>query len=336
MLQIHDTLKSILNSPANIVITTHQSPDGDAIGSSLGLMHFLLQMKHKVNVIVPDAYPPFLQWMPGNNTIINFSDQPNIAQKYISESTIIFCLDFNALSRIKQLGDFIQKSSSSKILIDHHRQPENFAAYSYVDINACSTSQLIYEFIASMEKIDLINKHIATCLYAGILTDTGSFRFPSTTADTLRIAAHLIECGAENALIYDSIYDNYSENRLRLLGYTLQHKMEVYKESGAALICLSNNELNQFAFTKGDTEGIVNYPLSIEGIKLSVLVLEKDGVIKLSLRSKGKFSVNDMARKHFTGGGHTNAAGAISTLSYNETIQLLKNLFKQYAEEILK
>lgn len=336
MLQIHDTLKSILNSPANIVITTHQSPDGDAIGSSLGLMHFLLQMKHKVNVIVPDAYPPFLQWMPGNNIIINFSDQPNIAQKYISESTIIFCLDFNALSRIKQLGDFIQKSSSSKILIDHHRQPENFAAYSYVDINACSTSQLIYEFIASMEKIDLINKHIATCLYAGILTDTGSFRFPSTTADTLRIAAHLIECGAENALIYDSIYDNYSENRLRLLGYTLQHKMEVYKESGAALICLSNNELNQFAFTKGDTEGIVNYPLSIEGIKLSVLVLEKDGVIKLSLRSKGKFSVNDMARKHFTGGGHTNAAGAISTLSYNETIQLLKNLFKQYAEEILK
>ncbi|NUM49477.1 MAG: bifunctional oligoribonuclease/PAP phosphatase NrnA [Flavobacteriales bacterium] len=336
MLQIHDTLKSILNSPANIVITTHQSPDGDAIGSSLGLMHFLLQMKHKVNVIVPDAYPPFLQWMPGNSTIINFSDQPDIAQKYISESAIIFCLDFNALSRIKQLGDLIQKSNSTKILIDHHRQPENFTAYSYVDINACSTSQLIYEFIASMEKIDLINKHIATCLYAGIVTDTGSFRFPSTTADTLRIAAHLIECGAENALIYESIYDNYSENRLRLLGYTLQHKMEVYKESGAALICLSNNELNQFAFTKGDTEGIVNYPLSIEGIKLSVLVLEKDGVIKLSLRSKGKFSVNDMARKHFTGGGHANAAGAISTLSYNETIQLLKNLFKQYAEEILK
>lgn len=336
MLQIHNSLKSILNSPANIVITTHQSPDGDAIGSSLGLMHFLVQLKHKVNVIVPDAYPPFLQWMPGNNSIINFSDQPDIAQKCISESSIIFCLDFNTLSRIKQLGELIQKSNATKILIDHHRQPENFATYSYVDINACSTSQLIYEFITSLGKIDLINKPIASCLYAGILTDTGSFRFPYTTADTLRIAARLIECGAENAFIYDSIYNNYSENRMRLLGYCLQHKMEIYKESGASLICLSNKELNQFAFIKGDTEGIVNYPLSIEGIKLSVLVLEKDDAIKLSLRSKGKFSVNDMARKHFTGGGHTNAAGAISSLSYNETIQLLKNLFKQYAEEILQ
>lgn len=335
MLQIHNTLKNILANSTNIVIITHPSPDGDAIGSSLGLMHFLNKLQHNTNVIIPDASPSFLHWLPGNNQIIDFSAQPGIAKNIISNSNVIFCLDFNSLSRIKNLGTIIQESSSTKVLIDHHRQPENFANYNFVDIEACSTAQLIYEFIEALEKTNLIDKNIATCIYTGILTDTGSFRFPSTTSHTLRIVANLIDSGAENAKIYDSIYDNYSENRLRLLGYTLQNKMEIYHQYGAALISLSNKELSNFSFVKGDTEGIVNYPLSIEGIKLSVLIIEKDNTIKLSLRSKGNFSVNDLARKHFTGGGHTNAAGATSDLNLENTIIKVRELFKEYYSEII-
>jgi phosphoesterase RecJ-like protein len=336
MLQIQDTLKNILNSPTNISIITHPSPDGDAIGSSLGLMHFLNKIGHVSNVIVPDAAPAFLHWLPGNSQIIDFSSQSDIAKNLISKSNLIFCLDFNALGRIKNLGEIVQESHSIKVLIDHHRQPEDFANYKFVDINACSTAQLIYEFIEALGKINLINKNIATCLYTGILTDTGSFRYPSTTSHTLRIIASLIDNGAENAKIFDLVYDNYSENRLRLLGYTLQNKMEIHHHFGAALISLSQKELNDFSFTKGDTEGIVNYPLSIKGIKLSVLIIEKDNVIKLSLRSKGNFSVNDMARKHFIGGGHINAAGAISDLNLENTILKVRELFKEYSTEIIE
>lgn len=328
-MQANPEIIRLLTTPQRIVITTHMSPDGDAIGSSLGLKHCLENAGHVCQVIIPDSAPAFLQWMPGYDSVCDFSKQPENAQTYITEAALIFCLDFNTLSRINLLGEHIARAQGIKILIDHHRDPEDFAAYNYVDITACATAQLVLTFLSAHHFQQHLDARTATCLYAGILTDSGSFRFPSTNATVMRMAAELIELGADNAAIFDAIYDNYSVNRMQLLGYALQEKMEVFSNSHAACMGLSAAELAQFKFQKGDTEGLVNYPLSIKGITVSVLVLEKDNTVKLSLRSKGNFSVNDLARKHFLGGGHLNAAGATSDLSYTDTMQKVRDILSK-------
>ncbi len=322
-------IKQIVSDSKSIVITTHKSPDGDAIGSSLALYHFFKKSNKEVTVIVPDAFPTFLNWMEGSASIIHHDTQTELAEEIISKADTIFSLDYNGLGRIGNLSNPIAESTATKIVIDHHQDPQEFADHYIVDTNCCSTCQLIYEFIADLEELDKFDKAMGECIYCGIMTDTGSFRYPSTTAKTHQIIAHLIDLGADGAKIHQEVYDTYSEQRLRLLGYALTEKMKVFPEHSAAYISLSQEELKRFSFKKGDSEGLVNYPLSIDGIKFTVLITEKEDNISLSFRSKDDFYVNKIAKEHFNGGGHIYAAGGMLELSLEEAIKKVEKVMKQ-------
>ncbi len=327
-------MKGLLTKPKNCVIVTHWSPDGDAMGSSLGLYNYLIQKKHTVQVITPNDYPSFLAWLPGNKKVIDFSLKPKPAISKIAKADLIFCLDFNSLHRIDSLGKEIEKSTAIKMIIDHHLQPEDFADYMLHTVQASSTCELVFDFIQLMGDKKYMNKAIANCLYTGMMTDTGSFRYPSTTAKTHSIIAELIKAGAENAAIHDRIYDNNSEQRLKMLGFCLAERLTVKKDSETAYFALSQTDLQRFNYKKGDTEGVVNFALSIEGIRFSAFFVERDGIIKISFRSKGKFDVNQFARKHFNGGGHANAAGGMSKLSLKETIDKFVSLLPEYKKQL--
>ncbi len=307
------SLKELLAEPKHIVITTHHKPDGDAMGSSLGLYNYLIQKGHQVRVIAPTDYPAFLQWLPNNPEVLIYTERSRESKEFVANADFIFCLDFNSLSRINELGDLVREAKGKKVMIDHHLEPEGFDDYRHWTINACSTAQLVYDFIVSiMGEKHLINKDVATCLYTGIMTDTGSFRFPTTTAEVHHIVANLISCGAENSKIHQLVYDNFSENRLRFLGYCLLNKLEVLNEYNSAIMVITKAELDQYHISTGDTEGIVNYALSINGIRLAVLIIERPDKVKLSLRSTGDFPANEICKKYFAGGGHRNAAGGFS------------------------
>jgi len=323
-----DSIKEILNNSKSIVITTHKSPDGDAIGSSLALYHFLKKNNKEVTVIVPDAFPDFLNWMEGTTSIIHYDTQTEQAEQLIKKADLIFSLDYNALGRIGDLSTPIEKSNAVKIVIDHHQDPKDFADHYIVDTECCSTAQLIYEFIENLGESDKLDKSIGECIYCGIMTDTGSFRYPSTTAKTHQIIGHLIDLGTNGAKIHQEVYDTYSEHRLRLLGYALTEKMKVFPEYNAAYISLSQEELKRFLFKKGDSEGLVNYPLSINGIKFTVLITEKEDNISLSFRSKDDFHVNKIANEHFNGGGHIYAAGGMLETSLEEAIKRVEDVIK--------
>ncbi|MBC7916082.1 MAG: bifunctional oligoribonuclease/PAP phosphatase NrnA [Pyrinomonadaceae bacterium] len=324
-------LKQLLATPQNIVITTHHKPDGDAMGSSLGLYNYLIQKGHHVKVITPTDYPLFLHWLPNNPEVLVYTDDVEGSNKYIAEADYIFCLDFNALSRINEMGEIIKGAIGKKIMIDHHLEPQDFDDYRHWSINACSTAQLVYDFIfTEMKESDLINKDVATCLYTGIMTDSGSFRFPTTTPQVHLIVADLITRGAENAKIHQLVYDNFSESRLRFLGYCLLNKLEVFEEYNAALISVSKAELEKYNIETGDTEGLVNYALTINGIKLAALIVERPDRIKLSLRSTGDFPANEICKKYFNGGGHRNAAGGVSDKTLKEVISEFKSILPDY------
>ncbi len=323
-----------LTNAQSIVITTHKSPDGDAIGSSLGLYQFLKNRGLNVSVVVPDDFPEFLKWMTGCEQILNFEQEQNKVKKLIEKADFIFSLDYNALNRIGELGELIQKTSAIKMVIDHHQNPQEFAHHYFVDTNCCSTAQLVYEFMTELKANSELTKEIAECLYCGIMTDTGSFRFPSTTSRTHQIIAEFIEKGVDGSKIHEKVYDTYSEHRLRLLGYALTEKMKVFPEINAAYISLSQEELKKFQFIKGDTEGLVNYPLSIKGIKFSTLITEKENEVSMSFRSKDDFYVNEFANKHFNGGGHIYAAGGRSNLSLDETISKFVGLLNEYKNQL--
>jgi phosphoesterase RecJ-like protein len=327
------TFKSIVNRANNIAIITHWSPDGDAMGSSLGLYHFLKSIKKNVKVIVPNDYPGFLAWLPGNNTVMNHQKEEKKVNAFIAKSDMIFTLDFNSYGRIEKLGEQVSKTTAIKILIDHHQQPEDFADYYFHDVLSCSTCELIHEFISGIAGKKAIDKKIATCLYTGIMTDSGSFRFPSTTAKTHRIVADLIDAGADNDVIYNSVHDDYSKERIKLLGYCL-NKMEVFEDLHTAFISLSQPEQDQYDYQKGDTEGVVNYALSIRGIRFSAFFAERDGLVKISFRSKGKFDVNKFARTHFSGGGHKNAAGGKSDKTLDQTVLDFVEILALYKKEL--
>jgi len=327
-------VKSLLNKPKNIVIVTHWSPDGDAMGSSLGLYNYLIQKKHKVTVITPNDYPSFLFWLAGNNKVIDFSKKTKSAKTAVAKADLIFCLDFNSLKRIDSLGVEVAKSNAIKFMIDHHLQPEDFAQYMLHDIKACSTCELIYDFIKLMGDKKALNKNIANCLYTGIMTDTGSFRYPSTTSKTHRIIAELIDAGAENGDIHNRIYDGNTEGKIKLLGFSLSEKLTVMKDFKTAFFSLTAAELKKYNYQKGDTEGVVNYALSIEGIRFAAFFVERDGIIKTSFRSKGTFDVNLFARTHFTGGGHKNAAGGMSELTMEKTINKFVDLLPAYKKQL--
>lgn len=324
-------IKTLLSQPKKIVIVPHKNPDGDAIGSTLGLYHYLKKGNHDVHVLVPNDYPKFLKWIPGNDTILKHDAHTKKCNDLIEVADIIFTLDFNAFHRTGNMEKVLEQSQALKIMIDHHQAPDNYAAYTYSDVSMSSTCEMIYHFIDMLGDSNLIDSDIATCLYVGIMTDTGSFRFRSTTSTTHNIIAKLIEKGADNTDIHNNVYDTNSYKRLQLLGCALSN-LKVVPESKAAYITLSQDELNKFEFKKGDTEGVVNYGLSLDGIVVAAIFIEdkSEGIIKISLRSKGDFSVNEMSRAHFEGGGHTNAAGGKSHLSLSDTVDKFISILPSY------
>lgn len=329
------SIKQLLSTPKKIVIVPHKNPDGDAIGSTLGLYHYLLKYNHQTQVIVPNDYPNFLKWIPGNDHILIHDAQTSDCDKLINDADVIFTLDFNAFHRTGNMEQVLSESDALKIMIDHHQAPDDYATYTYSDVSMSSTCEMVYHFINFLEDEKFIDADIATCLYVGIMTDTGSFRFSSTTSTTHRIVAQLIDKGAQNSDIHNSVYDTNSYERMQLLGRALTN-LKVIPESRAAYISLSQDELNRYNYKKGDTEGIVNYALSLDGIVLAAIFIEdkQEGIIKISLRSKGEFSVNDMSRAHFNGGGHTNAAGGRSELSLNKTIEKFISILPSYNQAL--
>ena len=328
-------LQRLLSTPKNVVIIPHKNPDGDAMGSSLGWMHFLNKNNHTASVIAPNPYPYFLKWIPGDETVICFETNENKALERLEEADVICTLDFNSLDRIELLGEHVDNHTATKIMIDHHRDPQDYADLQFSEPEIGSTCELVYQIIESLSALEQIDNAIATSLYVGMLTDSGSFRFPSVTPKTHRIVAHLIECGANPSAIYNQIYNTSNVNRLQLLGQALNN-LKVLPEYHAAFMTLSQEELRKFNFQKGDTEGFVNYALTIEGVKLAVIMIEdkSEQYVKLSLRSSGSFSVNEMAKKHFQGGGHINAAGGKNDGTIDDTVQKFITLLPQYQKSL--
>jgi phosphoesterase RecJ-like protein len=313
-------LKKLLEQKPRVLITMHKGPDGDAIGSSLGLYHFLKQKGIDAVVVAPDNFPKFLKWLPGSDHIIDCDHYPHKAEKAIKECDLIFCLDFNHPSRLGAFQEMVLKSDKPKYVIDHHQDPDDFADHYFVDSNASSTAEMIYRLAAEMEETALLDADSAICLYTGLVTDTGSFRFSSVTPEVMQIAANLMSTGIDHVRVYNEIYDNSTLDQLKLKGFALSEKTVVVGNTGAAYISLSEEELERFNYHSGDTEGLVNYALSIEGIHVAGFFYERDGYIKLSLRSKGKVEVNKIAGALFQGGGHKMAAGGRSDLSLAETV----------------
>ncbi|HTA28734.1 MAG TPA: bifunctional oligoribonuclease/PAP phosphatase NrnA [Bacteroidia bacterium] len=328
-------INKILHEPCKVVIIMHRSPDGDAVGSSLGMKHYLEKIGHTVSVLSPNGYPEFLKWMPGNKSVIDFEKTPSPANQAIAKADLIIFLDFNSLKRIEGLEVAVKKSKAKRLVIDHHPQPEDFADFAFHNTGASSTAELVYDFITLLGDNKRIHKDIANCLYAGIMTDTGSFRFASTTAHTHDVVADLMRHGAEATKVHRFVDDNNRDIRLRLLGYAVMEKMKIFPDFATGFITLTQSELKRFDYKEGDTEGLVNEPISVKGIVFSALFTEQlDGEIKISFRSKDKFDVNQFARKNFNGGGHVNAAGGRSDLSMDETILKFLNLLSQYKQEL--
>ncbi|WP_281234567.1 DHH family phosphoesterase [Flavobacterium gelatinilyticum] len=320
-------IQLLLAAPKKIVIIPHRGPDGDAMGSTLALYHFLLKNNHQPTVIAPNDFPDFLAWLPGSETVKIFERDTENCTKILEEAEIIFTLDFNAFHRTGEMEHTLVKLTAPFIMIDHHEKPHDYAAYTYSDTSYGSTCEMVYNFITFLNKKEDIDKTIATCIYTGILTDSGSFRFPGTTGNTHRIIAELIDLGVENTQIPVLLYDNSSFSRLQLLGRGLQN-MKIFEEHKTSYTTLTQEELDSFNYVKGDTEGIVNYGLSIRGIVFTAIFIENkdEKIIKISFRSQGGFDVNQFARDHFNGGGHMNAAGGRSETTMEETVKKFEDL----------
>lgn len=313
----------------------HQKPDADAMGSSLGLFHYLQKMDHQVTVISPTNWADWLKWMPGCQTVIDYEYSTEKGNAALDRAEILFCLDFNTLSRTRSMVGKLRKLSCVKVLIDHHQQPETeYFTYGISDTSKSSTSEMVYDLIMRSGHDDKIDVEIAACLYAGVMSDTGSFRFPGATAEVHRMVANLKDTGLNHTRIHEFLFDNFLENRLRFIGYVLQSRMDIYYEHNAALISIAWKDLVRFEIKTGDTEGLVNYPLSIKGIKLAALIIDRDEEIKCSFRSKGDFDVNVFARKYFEGGGHVNAAGGHSHGTLEQTVQRFINAIKENSSQL--
>jgi phosphoesterase RecJ-like protein len=322
-------IQQLLATPKRIAIIPHRSPDGDAMGSTLALYHFLKTLNHQPIVIAPNEFSDFLSWLPASEKVLIFEKDRENTTQILYNSEIVFTLDFNALYRVGDMEQVLSKLSAPFVMIDHHQKPDGYAAYTYSDTAFGSTCEMIYNFIGFLGHHAKIDKTIATCIYTGIVTDSGSFRFPSTTSVTHRIVADLIDKGINNSEIHNLLFDNNSFDSLQLLGRALQN-MKLLPEFKTSYITLSQEELDTFNYVKGDTEGIVNYGLSIKGIIFTVIFIEhkEENIIKISFRSQGDFDVNRFARDHFNGGGHINAAGGKSYLSLKETVNKFENILK--------
>ena len=330
--------KQLLNSQEQIekaqkiVLVTHLSPDGDAMGSSLGLYHYLQDLGKEVRVVVPNAFPYFLKWMNGAKDVVVNTYIPTVAEAFIKNADLIFCLDFNTLKRIGALGELVEQSSAKKILIDHHLDPdEDFdVVISYPKIS--STSEIVFRLITQLGDFERITSTVAECIYTGMMTDTGGFTYNSNDPEIFEIISMLLKKGVDRDHIYREVFNNYSEQRFRLLGFTLSQRMKIYPERKASLIYLSLEDQKQFNLTKGDTEGFVNYPLSIKGVLFSVFIREDDELTKVSLRSQGDFPCNKFAADFFNGGGHLNASGGEFYGSVEDAISLFEEGLEKYAD----
>ena len=328
-------LKELLSSPIKAVVVGHKNPDGDAVGSCCGLALALRKAGHDVTVIMPNDYPEFLKWMPMSEEVVIFDKDVIKATDHINTCDLVFTLDFNELDRTGNMEEVLSNADANFILIDHHQQPGNYAKVTYSDTSMSSTCEMVFHTLDRLEMTEVIDADIATLLYAGIMTDTGSFRYPATSEETHRVVALLIEAGAENATIHQNIYDTNTPDRLGLLGAALSN-LEILSELNTAYITLSQKELDNHNFRKGDTEGFVNYALSIKGINFAAIFIEnaQEGIIKISFRSKGSFSVNSFARMHFNGGGHNNAAGGRSHESLSQTVSHFISILPSHKNEL--
>ncbi len=334
MQQLIDDISPLLETPQQIVITHHYNADADALGSSLGLYHYLTLKGHKCTVVSPNTMPDFLQWMPSAYKVLKFDEQRPEVIKAVEKASLIFCLDFNQFSRTKELAPYLENAQAKKIIIDHHLNPDKSFDFGISRPSKSSTCEMIFDFINSCGDNAMINMDIAQCLYAGVMTDTGSFKFPCTTASVHLMVADLMQKGLHPTPIHQAILDNYQENRLRFLGYVLSEKMLLFPEYNSAIISVSREELNKYKINTGDTEGIVNYPLSIKNIIFSTFISERENEIRMSFRSKGDFNVNIFARNYFNGGGHHNAAGGRSDVSLAETLKIYKQALSDNKKQL--
>lgn len=327
--ELHE-LSVLLAQPKKIAIIPHRNPDGDAMGSTLGLSFFLRKMGHQTQVVAPNDFPAFLAWLPGSEEVMIYENNRNEVDQFLQSQDLIFTLDFNALHRIGEMEQVVQALTAPKVMIDHHELPGNYAQFVFSNTAYGSTCEMIYHFISDLGQKNLIDKTIATCLYTGIMTDSGQFRFPKTTGTTHRIVAEFIDLGVANTEIPTLLFDNNSFDRLQLMGRALQN-LKVLPEFHTTYTTLSQDELNQFHYVKGDTEGIVNYGLTIKGIHFTAIFIEHkdEGIIKISFRSQGSFDVNQFARNYFNGGGHINAAGGKSTDTLENTILRFEQIVKE-------
>lgn len=324
-----------LKEPKKIVITAHQKPDGDAMGASLGLYHFLLALGHNATVISPTNWADFLNWMPGADDVMDYESDKEKANHVLHEADILFCLDFNVLHRTKDMEKSLTDLQCIKVLIDHHQQPQE-SAFTFGESNVykSSTCEMIYDFIVASPFSTALDKKMATCIYTGLLTDTGSFRFPSATAHVHRVVAHLMDLGINHSEIFENLFDNFSENRLRFIGNALLNRLEVMYEMNTALMAIPGSDVIKYNIKTGDTEGLVNYMLTIQGIRFGALLIDRKEERKWSFRSKGNFDVNKFAREHFNGGGHMNASGGKSINSLQENISVFKKVLREYQDQL--
>jgi phosphoesterase RecJ-like protein len=320
----------LLTQPRNIVITTHQKPDADAMGSSLALYNFLKQFGHTVTVISPTNWAKWLDWMPGCSEVIDYDANREKATNILNAADWLFCLDFNIFHRTKTMTERLKELKCTKILIDHHQEPDEPSFnYGISDVAKSSTCEMVYDFMVASGGKEKITEEIAECIYAGIVGDTGSFRFPSSTQDVHRLVADLKARGLKHSKVHENLFDNFLENKLRFTGHILLHRMQVFYEFNTVLIAIPKSDLLKYHVKTGDTEGLVNFPQTIQGIKLVAIVIDRDEERKWSFRSKGEFDCNTFARKYFEGGGHFNASGGRSSDPLDVTVQKFKEAIKE-------
>jgi bifunctional oligoribonuclease and PAP phosphatase NrnA len=325
----------LLSQPKRVVVTMHQKPDGDAMGSALGMWHLLRQLGHDAVVISPTNWADFLSWMPGCDKVLDFEKFNQQSQQVLAAAEVLICLDFNVMYRTKNMESVLLGLNCTKVLIDHHEEPATQQFNYGISIPAkSSTCEMVYDFIVDSGNEHLINEDIAACLYTGMMTDTGSFRFPVAGSSVHWAVARLKQTGFSHTLVHQNIYDNFLEGRLRFIGHVLLNRMEVFYEYNTALIAVSKSELEKYDIKTGDTEGLVNYPLSITGIRMAAICIDREEERKWSFRSKGDFDVNEFARKHFEGGGHRNAAGGRSSESLEKTVKQFIAILPTYQSQL--
>lgn len=328
-----EALKQLLAMPQDVVIVTHRNPDGDAIGSSIGLSLFLQRNGHNTKVIAPSEYPDFLAWMPQTDDILIQDNEPEDVERAIKRATVIFCLDFNSLDRIDKTGELIGEVRCPKVMIDHHLFPEPFADYVLSETSASSTCELVYDFIHMLDMRQYLDPVVGECLFTGILTDTGSFKY-SNSPKLFRTVADLLEIGVDDLRLQDLIFNSMEEKQLRILGHCLYNRMEILPEYQTGIITLTKEDYAYFDIQRGDTEGVVNFLLKLRNVKLAAFIHEQPKIVKLSLRSKGDIDVQEMAKRHFRGGGHKNAAGGASFHSLNVTVRRFKEILPEYQHQL--